>query len=49
MDIGRFQEALQDLMSPGNILDELVEDWKRWISEALNEIALGILSALEAN
>lgn len=39
MDPSRFQDALQNPVPPGNLLDALVEDWHAWISEAINEIA----------
>lgn len=39
MDSNRFQQALWDPVPLGNSLNELVEDWHGWLSEAINEIA----------
>lgn len=32
------QESLQDPVTPGNLLDELVENWHSWLCEATDEI-----------
>lgn len=37
MDLSRFQETLKDPMPDGDLLDELVEDWHGWLSEAIDE------------
>lgn len=39
MDPVRFQNALWNPVPSGNLLDELVEDWKYCLSEAIDEVA----------
>lgn len=36
-----FWNALQDLMSSGNSLDTLIQDWNSHLSEAINKVAPG--------